>query len=70
MEKQHYFNFCFMYFTDNGNVAYESVQNNFVNKNITVNKINNTKREAEIKQYSILISCSYLGYMTYDEFMG
>lgn len=67
-EKTHYYSLCFLKTTGMG-VSYHTAYNNFKTKKVTIKRIEKTKELAKIPENATMISCSYLGCMTFNEFM-
>lgn len=66
--------YCFTYIgTDlktNTHGAYASAYSSYTKNFVTLRMINNNKQHAGLKNDAVLLSVSYLGYMTKEEFDG
>jgi hypothetical protein len=69
MKEYHYYAFSFMYKAAGKEIC-GSVYWGLDQKKVTLAHIEKAKDAAKVPKGSVLISCSYLGYMTDDEFRG
>jgi hypothetical protein len=68
-DKSYYYAFSFSY-SEAQKTTIASCYIGYPDKKITLSRIKEAKRYAEIDEKAVLISCSYLGHMTKKEFMG
>jgi hypothetical protein len=65
--KKHFY--CFTFIDSSaGSVAYASVYASFELPEVTLSGIAQAKQGAQVTQAATLLSCSYLGHMTTEEF--
>lgn len=65
--KQHYYSFSFVTF-EGGQHVYASSYAGYGNAAVSLPRIEQAKRTADVGPNSVLLSCCYLGVMTADEF--
>jgi len=65
--RQHWY--CFSYTDIAGSISiFASTYTGYIRKGITMQRINENKKNANVRGEAVLVSCSYLGYMTREEF--
>lgn len=71
MNKKHWFCFCFIgRDTVTGKTASASTYTGLITKNISLPVINEQKSYSQLADDAVLMSVSYLGEMTREEFLG
>jgi hypothetical protein len=66
--KKHYY--CFTFIDNPGSLVYASVYAAHEVQAVTLASIAQAKQGARVSQAATLVACSYLGYMTAQEFQG
>jgi len=67
MKKLHYYNFTFLEATDS-KMNFGTVCVGYPENFVSHPQIDDAKKHANIGDNSVMISCSYLGKMTHDQF--
>ncbi|MEE3912939.1 hypothetical protein V2I80_07350 [Pseudomonas viridiflava] len=65
--KRHFYSFTFVD-SSTGQMAYASVYAGHDAQAVSLGQIAQAKQGAQVSQLATLINCSYLGYMTAEEF--